>query len=173
MACPYFLPAERLPWPKWPGKLRPPLGDLYAGVCRAGSEPFLPSGRLLVDCCNSGYAGAECNRFSNNDGPDAVRFGLSADDGQTVEIAYAVERGHLPLRHGRLRYCRVSKRLTEKEFTQKNSPHVSHPVTGEAVGEKSTFSGFGGFSSDQLLEGQAQAYLASYLRSKGEELVLK
>ena len=138
MACPYFFPAEPLPWSRWPGKLRPPLGELYGGECRARSDPLSPSERLLVDCCNLGYARTECSRFPNGDGPDAVRFGLSADDGRIVAVAYVVERVHLPLRHGTLRYCRASK----------------------------TWSGL---DADRLLARQAEAYLASYLRSKGEE----
>ena len=138
MACPYFCPSEPLPWTKWPGKLRPPLGALYRGECRAASEPFLPSERLLVDYCNLGYARIECKRFPNGEGPDAVRFGLSADDGRTVVVAYVVERVYLPLRHGTLRYCRATKSWSD-------------------------------LNVDGLLARQAEAYLVSYLRSKGEE----
>ena len=138
MACPYFLPSEPLPWSSWPAKLRPPLGDLYGGKCQAGAEPFLPCERLLVDYCNLGYARTECKRFPNGEGPDAVRFSLSADDGRTVEVAYAVEGVHLPLRQGRLRYCRATK-------------------------------AWSGLNAGGLLARQAEAYLASYLRSKGEE----
>ncbi len=147
MACPYFSPSKPLPWSKWPGKLRPPLGELYGGECHARTEPFLPSERLLVDCCNLGYAGTECNRFPNGEGPDAVRFGLSADDGRTVELAYVVERVHLPLRHGTLRYCRATN------------------TWGELDGD--------GLNSDRLLARQAEAYLAGYLRSKAEEPFLE
>ena len=138
MACPYFCPSEPLPWSKWPGKLRPPLGDLYRGKCHAATEPFLPSERLLVDCCNLGYARTECSRFPSGDGPDAVRFGLSADDGRTVVVAYVVEHVYLPLRHGTLRYLRATKSWSD-------------------------------LNVDGLLARQAEAYLASYLRSKGEE----
>ena len=138
MACPYFCPSEPLPWSRWPGKLRPPLGEMYGGKCHAGTEPLLPSERLLVDYCNLGYARTKCNRFPSGEGPDAVRFGLSADDGRTVEVAYAVEGVYLPLRHGTLRYCRATK-------------------------------AWSGLNVDGLLARQAEAYLASYLRSKGEE----
>ena len=148
MACPYFRPRGPLPWSKWPGKLRPPLGDLYGGECRVRGEPFSPSEQLVVNCCNMGYAGAECSRFPNDEGPEAVRFGVAGDDGRTVEIAYVVERGHLPIRHGTLRYCRDS----------------------------STWSGLNvdilnvdGRKADTLLARQAEACLASYLRSKGGE----
>ena len=138
MACPYFRPRGPLPWSKWPGKLRPPLGDLYGGECRVRGEPFSPSEQLLVNCCNMGYAGAECSRFPSGEGPEAVRFGVTGDDGRTVEIAYVVERGNLPIRHGKLRYCRDS-------------------------------SIWSGLNTETLLARQAEACLASYLRSKDGE----
>ena len=174
MACPYFSPREPLPWSKWPGKLRPPLGELYAGECQAVSEPFLPSERLLVDCCNLGYAGTECGRFPSGEAPEAVRFCVSADDGQTVEIDFAVERGHLPFLHGRLRYCRASKKLVQKWPTEKKLPHISHLAAGKTGSEKSGLGGSNsGSNSDTLLEHLAQAFLASYLRSRGEKPVLR
>ena len=148
MACPYFRPRGPLPWSKWPGKLRPPLGDLYGGECRVRGEPFSPSEQLLVNCCNMGYAGAECSRFPNDEGPEAVRFGVAGDDGRTVEIAYVVERGHLPIRHGTLRYCRDSSTWS---------------------GLNADILNVDGINAETLLARQAEACLASYLRSKGGE----
>ena len=148
MACPYFRPRGPLPWSKWPGKLRPPLGDLYGGECQVRGEPFSPSEQLLVNCCNMGYAGAECSRFPSGEGPEAVRFGVAEDDGRTVEIAYVVERGHLPVRHGTLRYCRDSSTWSGLNADILNAD---------------------GLNAETLLARQAEACLASYLRSKGGE----
>ena len=148
MACPYFRPRGPLPWSKWPGKLRPPLGDLYGGECRVRGEPFSPSEQLLVNCCNMGYVGAECSRFPSGEGPEAVRFGVTGDDGRTVEIAYVVERGHLPIRHGKLRYCRDSSTWS---------------------GLNADILNVDGLNAETLLVRQAEACLASYLRSKGGE----
>jgi hypothetical protein len=136
MACPYFLPTEVLPATRWSGKLRPPLGELYRGQCRAhaGEDEPPPEG-LLAEVCNLGYAGERCPRFRSAGGPDAVRFTIAGDDGRQVRIRYTIEQGHLPCDHGSLEYSR----------------HAGTWV---------------GLESDTLLFHQADAYLRSYLRWK-------
>ena len=163
MACPYFRPRGPLPWSKWPGKLRPPLGDLYGGECRARGQPFSPSEQLLVNCCNMGYAGAECSRFPSGEGPEAVRFGVTGDDGRTVEIAYVVERGHLPIRHGKLRYCRDSSTWSGLNVDILNADILNADTLNADILNAD------GLNAETLLVRQAEACLASYLRSKDGE----
>ena len=138
MACPYFCPTDPLPVSAWPGKLRPPLGDPYAGVCRAREgEDFRPSGDFLIDLCNLGYAALTCTRFPGEPGPDAVRFSVTGDDDRVVRIAYVLEKGHAVYENGRLEYDR-----------------------GADV--------WSGGKVQPLLKRQAEAYLNSYLRHKPE-----
>ena len=136
MACPYFGPTDPLPASTWPGKLRPPLGEPYAGVCRARKgEDFRPGEDFLVDVCNLGYPALTCTRFPRQAGPDAVRFAVMADDGRVVRIAYVVEKGHASYENGFLEYDRAANRWSSRKV-------------------------------QPLLERQAEAYLNSYLRQE-------
>ena len=109
MACPYFYPLA----PRGHGAISQagprdamlPLGDAWAGLCRAIPEqPSEPDQAGLRPLCNLGYARGNCPRFPPGDGPDAVRFTISCDDGATLGIYYVVERDHRPFAHGRMDY---------------------------------------------------------------------
>ena len=85
-----------------------PLGDVWTGVCRAvGDQPWQPDDDRLPMMCNLGYVRGHCDRFPAADGPDAVRFTISQDDGSTVRVYYVIERDHHPLAHGPLQYSRA------------------------------------------------------------------
>ena len=84
-----------------------PLGDVWTGVCRANSEqPWQPDDDRLPTMCNLGYARGNCDRVPA-DGPDAVRFTISQDQGSTVRVYYVIERNHFPVTHGQLEYSRA------------------------------------------------------------------
>jgi len=73
-------------------------------VCLAQpAEPVPPSGDCLT-LCNFGYARGICPRFPADTAADAVRFAIASGDRQSVQIRYAVERGHHPLDHGEVEY---------------------------------------------------------------------
>ncbi len=136
MACPYFYPTEPLSLGYWGKRSRLPLGDLFAGCCRADPPAeFRPEEDVLRDCCNLGYARRHCGRFPPGDGPDAARFAVSGDQDGIVRIYYALERDHRPWAHGPLEYDRRRRAL------------VAPP------------------SSDALRR-QAEAFVESYLRRK-------
>lgn len=92
MACPWFYPVERL------GGARSimPLGDAWAGECRAPGHPAVPDRHVLLDCCNLGYAVSRCPRFPAQDGPDAVRFSIAGHRGNIVSLCCVLEKGYLP-----------------------------------------------------------------------------
>jgi hypothetical protein len=106
MACPYFYPLA----PRGHGALSGPqdamlpLGDSWTGICRALPGAVPPDEAGLRPLCNLGYARGNCAQFPAGDGPDAVRFAVSRDNGATVSIQYVVERDHHPFAHGRLDY---------------------------------------------------------------------
>ena len=138
MACPFFLPSSRSSTGAGPQNSTLPLGDSWAGVCRAVPDsPWQPDPAVARPLCNLGYARGRCERFPGGDAPDAVRFTVSADDGRSVRLYYVIERDHHPFAHGPLEYATDSASCT--------------PLPGA-----------------ELLETQARAYLTSYLRRKSE-----
>jgi hypothetical protein len=116
-----------------------PLGGLWGGVCRATPErAWRPNSIEIERRCNLGYARGVCARFPDNEGPDAIRFAVTHDDGATLRIYYAAERDHHPFAHGPL------------EFERAQASLAAPPSIGE------------------ILRAQAEAYAASFLRRKFE-----
>jgi hypothetical protein len=114
-----------------------PLGDRWAGVCRAVPDrPWQPDETMLGQLCNLGYARGTCARFPSGEGPDAVRFTVSRDEGASLRIYYVLERDHHPFAHGAL------------DYSVAGGVFVSPPA-GETMSR------------------QAQAYVESYLRREG------
>jgi len=95
MACPLFIPSSAL------GDLvttSAPLGDVYAGQCAASPDAEIEP-ETLRRCCNRGYARRHCDRAAQADS-DAVRVLVRADDGRSVQVAWAMERDHHPVAVG-------------------------------------------------------------------------
>ena len=107
MACPFFMPIEKLENGNWlhPGRL--PLGCGWSGHCTApGHENETPSHEELHHFCNLGYAEG-CMRLPRDRSWDSVRFGARTlgdigknRRGQRIHVRYVCERGHLPADHG-------------------------------------------------------------------------
>ena len=95
MACPLFLPVAPLPGfaPE-----ATPLGELYDGRCAADPGGVIPP-ETLRRCCNRGYARHLCERAAATH-PDAFRFLVKKDGGDTITVAWSSERDHLPLATG-------------------------------------------------------------------------
>jgi hypothetical protein len=135
MACPYFEPAEML---AEKAGVPMPLGDLWAGWCRAETERgWLADHDTLRRFCNLGYARLGCRRFPQNGGPDAVRFSIAAEGDGLVRLRCCVERDHHPFQHGELEYS----------------------ASTHAFLDAGTF--------DETVRRQARAYLAGYFRRTG------
>lgn len=91
-----------------------PLGGHWTGICRAIPGPAAqPDAATLRALCNLGYARGFCPCFPEGDGPDAVRFTISADDGATLRLYYVVERNHHPFAHGPLTYSQTLAAFAE------------------------------------------------------------
>lgn len=113
MACPYFMPVERLEGGSWPHPARLPLGAGWAGHCTAaGHEGHIPSPGILETCCNLGYA-VNCTWAPLNRISDAVRFavlparrGLEKSDAppSSIHLCYVFEREHRPVEAGELEF---------------------------------------------------------------------
>jgi len=105
MACPYFCPSVPLAAIAGPQNAMLPLGDAFHGDCRAvPGLAFQPEATVSRQLCNLGYARGQCSCFPSDDGPDAVRFTISADLGASLRIYYVLERNHHPFAHGPLEY---------------------------------------------------------------------
>jgi hypothetical protein len=86
-----------------------PLGDSWAGLCRAAEGAGAdPGDDVLRRFCNLGYARGECLKFPAAQPADAVRFAIARDSGDMVQIRYSIEGGHLPVSHGTLEFDRAS-----------------------------------------------------------------
>jgi hypothetical protein len=136
VACPYFYPLQPRATEADSRTSMLPLGDLWAGTCRAlPGEGCPPDESSVRPLCNLGYARGQCSRFpADSPDADAVRFTIRRDDGRVLHLYYVLERDHHPLAHGPLEYS-----LPSAAFVQ--PPAV-------------------------ILQRQAEAYVASYLRRK-------
>lgn len=109
LACPYFMPVEKLLNGSWPHPTRLPLGGGWRGHCTAPQhENETPPQDVLEAFCNLGYA-TGCSWAPQERKWDAVRFAVSArrsdtkdDSSHLIRIGYVCERNHLPVERGDL-----------------------------------------------------------------------
>jgi hypothetical protein len=119
MSCPYFYPEAPRSLASHSQAAMLPLGDEWTGVCQAAPEPnSQPDAATLHGLCNLGYARGACGRFPEGDGPDAVRFTISSDDGATLRLYYVMEQNHHPFAHGPLAYSRIGAAFAESPADQ-------------------------------------------------------
>ena len=127
MACPFFMPVERLENGAWPHPARLPLGCGWSGCCTApGHEGEVPSAQELHEC-NLGYA-LGCGRLPKERAWDAVRFFIMGggdaatakrDDSpdasglgsqkSSIQFRYVCESDYLPVEHGSVEFEMKSK----------------------------------------------------------------
>jgi hypothetical protein len=96
MACPYFFPTARLENAKWEIPPRLPLGDAYAGECRATPARFQPDEPHLKDFCNVGYGRGSCGQFPSDGLVDAVRFHIRDESNERIRIQSVAEKDCWP-----------------------------------------------------------------------------
>src|SRR4029077_16205135 len=113
VACPFFMPLEKLENGAWPHPARLPLGCGWSGCCTApGHEGEVPSAEQLQEC-NLGYA-LGCGRLPKQRAWDAVRFFVMGSGGlgvesSSVQFRYVCERDYLPVEHGTVEFEMKSK----------------------------------------------------------------
>jgi hypothetical protein len=117
VACPFFMPIEKLENHAWQHPARLPLGCGWSGHCTApGHEGEVPPLEAMEQLCNLGYA-ANCGRLPQERSWDAVRFAVVAARGEikavtgngrvpsaTILLQYVCEREHRPAQHGLLQF---------------------------------------------------------------------
>lgn len=101
MACPFFIPTERLDGVfHFPDRL--PLPPGFRGVCGAPGQMLArPSDEELVEHCNLGHAA--CSRLPKERHADAVRFVARAEN-RKISLRYVYELGCRPAGGGLLEY---------------------------------------------------------------------
>ncbi len=101
MACPFFIPTERLEGVfTFPDRL--PLAAGFSGVCGAPGQMLAkPTDDELREHCNLGHA--HCVRLPEERAADSVRFAAKADK-HTVNVQYVFEKGCRPAGGGTLVY---------------------------------------------------------------------
>jgi len=108
MACPFFMPIEKLNG-AWLHASRLPLGCGWSGRCTApGHENEIPSQEELQEFCNLGYAQG-CGRLPRERLWDSIRFAARTvsdgkNAGRRVRVRYICEREHRPAEHGFLEF---------------------------------------------------------------------
>jgi hypothetical protein len=144
MACPFFMPVEKLESGAWPHPARLPLGGGWSGRCTApGHEGEIPAQSALEEFCNLGYA-AKCGRLPRDRAWDAVRFGVTSgaqtksgqatasNDGKgndldgtrrlsnrIVQLRYVCERDHQPVEDGRLEFDTGGSRWVQRHADER------------------------------------------------------
>ena len=121
MACPFFLPIEKLKNGTWLHAGRLPLGCGWSGQCTAlGHEGEAPSHAELTEFCNLGYADT-CMRLPRERAWDSVRFGARTVNAEAnsltgfrIQVRYICERGHRPAEHGLLLFDPADARWVER-----------------------------------------------------------
>jgi hypothetical protein len=104
MACPFFMPTERLQQGTWMHPSRLPLGAGWKGRCCApGCETADVPLNVLESFCNMGYAAA-CPSLPKERQYDSIRFAVAHDGNPRIVLWYSCERDHLPAAHGKLEY---------------------------------------------------------------------
>jgi hypothetical protein len=110
MACPFFMPVEKLENGTWLHVGRLPLGCGWSGRCTApGHEGESPTHEELREFCNLGYAEG-CGKLPRERVWDSVRFAARAISGEgnrvggRIQIRYVCERAHRPAEHGTLEF---------------------------------------------------------------------
>jgi hypothetical protein len=121
VACPFFLPIEKLQNGTWLHAGRLPLGCGWSGQCTApGHEGEAPSHEELREFCNLGYAEG-CGRLPRERVWDSVRFaartvcseGNNASGGR-IQVSYVCERVHRPAEHGMLAFDPAAAHWVER-----------------------------------------------------------
>ena len=104
MACPFFVPTERMVDGLWLHPSRLPLGAGWRGHCSApGQEAAELTDQELAEGCNLGYASSCCHLPAQRP-CDAVRFSVARDRGLYVALWFVRETEHHPVEHGVLEY---------------------------------------------------------------------
>ncbi len=107
MACPYFSPQERAENIALPHPARLPLGAAWRGGCGAPGGELIQLGTAELESCNLGYA-HKCPRLPQQRTADAVRFVVSKQCPDRLQVQYVLEAKHQPVEHGLLEYDRVA-----------------------------------------------------------------
>jgi hypothetical protein len=108
MACPFFIPVERVNDLALPHPARLPLGASWRGTCGApGHELSIPD-NVELESCNLGYA-RSCPRLPKQRSSDSVRFAVARDTTTKISLQFVLEAAHLPVEHGLLDYDLLSQ----------------------------------------------------------------
>jgi hypothetical protein len=122
MACPFFMPTEKLEGGNWPHPSRLPLGSGWNGHCTAAGQESASLSHSELESCNLGYA-AKCSRLPQDRPWDSVRFAVIASTDpshQTIRLRYVCERDHRPVEHGSLEFDPATSNCQQ--------PHVNPQV---------------------------------------------
>lgn len=118
MACPFFMPTERLTESPWAHPSRLPLGDSWGGQCTAPGHENDPLSSAELKHCNVGYAAKYCPRVPAERPCDAIRFSVVHDKNRgapgKIIIFYVCEIQYRPGEHGTLEFDAEAEQWTSR-----------------------------------------------------------
>lgn len=106
VTCPFFSPSDRADNIALPHPARLPLGAAWRGTCAAPGAELVQLGAAELESCNLGYAHG-CPRLPEQRTADAVRFVVSRQSADRLQLQFVLEAKHLPVAHGNLEYDRI------------------------------------------------------------------
>jgi len=119
MACPFFYPLEPMERGRWTSRPDAPLGDGFAGQCRANEgKAIIPGDHIQKEHCNFGYPDS-CPYFPKQHPFQAVRFAMTGGNNERMVAKYVLENNRRPYSHGELIYNVTNRRI--------ENPH-SNPI---------------------------------------------
>ena len=110
MPCPFFEPQHLIENRAHTGA-RFPLIREYGGLCHAheGQPVTAPSERRFD--CNHGYSRDTCPHFPARESPSAVRYSVTQESTEKLDLLCIEEAGYAPLQWHALRYETAGDRL--------------------------------------------------------------
>jgi hypothetical protein len=167
MACPYFYPVARFETSPWSIPPRLPLGDAFAGECRAPGNTIQPDESRMREVCNLGFGRHGCEQFPPDSAADAIRFHVAKDAGELINIQYVFERDCWPAERGTFDCAAAQGIMTERGTFDCVAAQEITPAERGAIACAVT-QGIAPGGGDGILRRQAQVFLESYLRRRSE-----
>ncbi|HSU53305.1 MAG TPA: hypothetical protein VLT36_04530 [Candidatus Dormibacteraeota bacterium] len=103
MPCPLFEPVRAVSLSSYAGA-RLPLIDEHDGFCHAAAEAIAVPAELRFRACNHGYSECLCGHWPTDETRSALRYSVTAQSDDALEIICVTEKDHAPVRWARVRY---------------------------------------------------------------------
>ena len=98
-----FEPVRAVSPPSY-ASARLPLIDEHDGICHAAMEAIAVPAELRFRACNNGYSECLCGHWPKEETRSALRYSVTAQSDNALEIVCVTEKDHTPMHWLRARY---------------------------------------------------------------------